>query len=132
MAGKIVADTLEHSTAGSVTTDFVVDGTPIMKAFFNQSSASQLGVSANSLGSYNMNVSSASDDGTGIFTITLTSSLSTLNSVVPSGMTFHSNNLLTFDDNDSSSSEIAFECHDADSSGLNDVGDFVQSWGDLA
>ena len=27
MAGKIIADTLEHSTAGSVTTDYVVDGT---------------------------------------------------------------------------------------------------------
>ena len=27
MAGKIVADTLEHSTAGSVTTDYVVEGT---------------------------------------------------------------------------------------------------------
>ena len=26
MAGKIVADTLEHSTAGSVTTDYVVEG----------------------------------------------------------------------------------------------------------
>ena len=26
MAGKIVADTLEHSTAGSVTTDYVVNG----------------------------------------------------------------------------------------------------------
>ena len=26
MAGKIIADTLEHSTAGSVTTDYVVNG----------------------------------------------------------------------------------------------------------
>ena len=26
MAGKIIADTLEHSTAGSLTTDYVVNG----------------------------------------------------------------------------------------------------------
>ena len=26
MAGKIVADTLEHSTAGSIATNYVVDG----------------------------------------------------------------------------------------------------------
>jgi len=26
MAGKIIADTLEHSTAGSITTNYVVDG----------------------------------------------------------------------------------------------------------
>ena len=33
MAGKIIADTLEHSTAGSVTTDYVVNGSA--KAWIN-------------------------------------------------------------------------------------------------
>ena len=33
MAGKIIADTLEHSTAGSLTTDYVVNGSA--KGYFN-------------------------------------------------------------------------------------------------
>jgi len=36
MAGKIVADQLEHSTAGSLNTQFVVNGTPKGFCHFNQ------------------------------------------------------------------------------------------------
>ena len=35
MAGKIIADTLEHSTAGSVTTDYVVNGSAKAWGLFN-------------------------------------------------------------------------------------------------
>ena len=68
MAGKIVADTLEHSTAGSVTTDYVVNGSA--KAFslfdgsanairksFNQSSLTDVGT-----GQYKQTYSSAMSD----------------------------------------------------------------------
>jgi hypothetical protein len=37
MAGKIVADTLEHSTAGSIATNYVVEGSA--KAWFNLNAA---------------------------------------------------------------------------------------------
>jgi len=58
MAGKIVADTLEHSTAGSIATNYVVDGTP--KAMSKQT-PSGTEISATSL-----NVSSVTDSTTGI------------------------------------------------------------------
>ena len=38
MAGTIIADTLEHSTAGSVTTDYVVNGSAKAWASSNQAS----------------------------------------------------------------------------------------------
>jgi len=37
MAGTIIADTLEHSTAGSVTTDYVVNGSAKAWTNYNQS-----------------------------------------------------------------------------------------------
>jgi len=65
MAGKIIADTLEHSTAGSVTTDYVVNGSakawidiPLGAASINDS----------------FNVSSLDDDGTGDFGVNVTNS----------------------------------------------------------
>ena len=35
MAGKIVADTLEHSTAGSIATNYVVEGSAKHWCMFN-------------------------------------------------------------------------------------------------
>mgnify|MGYP003112442484 CR=1 FL=1 len=68
MAGKIVADQLEHSTAGSIDTQFVVNGSakvwidiPLGSASINDS----------------FNVSSLDDDGTGLFGVNLTSSFGT-------------------------------------------------------
>ena len=60
MAGKIVADTLEHSTAGSVTTDYVVNGSA--KAWFKFDHAS-----ANLDGSFN--ISSVTDTTTGEYEV---------------------------------------------------------------
>ena len=58
MAGKIVADTLEHSTAGSVTTDYVVNGSA--KAWIN------LKIAATFETRDSFNISSVSDDGSGL------------------------------------------------------------------
>jgi hypothetical protein len=55
MAGKIVADTLEHSTAGSVTTDYVVNG--VNKAWCNHGLTSNIRQS--------LNIASLTDNGTG-------------------------------------------------------------------
>jgi len=65
MAGKIVADTLEHSTAGSVDTQYVVNGSA--KAWVNVDRSS-----ASSRDSFN--ISGLTDNGTGDFTQAFTNS----------------------------------------------------------
>ena len=70
MAGTIVADTLTHSTAGSLTTDYVVNGSA--KAWSNYS-----GSGTTFRDSFNH--SSALDHGTGAYTVTLTNNMSNTN-----------------------------------------------------
>ncbi len=57
MAGKIIADTLEHSTAGSVTTNYVVNGSA--KAWGGDMTDSAVAGDS-------FNISSITDAGTGI------------------------------------------------------------------
>jgi len=68
MAGKIIADTLEHSTAGSLTTDYVVNGSA--KAWLNWNTVTSHSTRDS------LNVSSITDGGTGVTTITFNSSMS--------------------------------------------------------
>tara|TARA_R100001510_G_scaffold55844_1_gene60375 strand:- start:1009 stop:1392 length:384 start_codon:yes stop_codon:yes gene_type:complete len=68
MAGKIVADQLEHSTAGTVSTEYVVDGSAKVWTHY---SATAL---VNSL-----NSSSFTDNDTGDHTIAFTTSFSNAN-----------------------------------------------------
>jgi hypothetical protein len=68
MAGKIIADTLEHSTAGSIATNYVVNGVAKTWVYYDQSSGT--GSIQDSL-----NVSSADDDGTGKQGINFTNSM---------------------------------------------------------
>ena len=65
MAGTIVADTLTHSTAGSIATNYVVDGSA--KAWANYSGS---GTTLND----SLNTSSATDHGTGQYTTSWTNS----------------------------------------------------------
>ena len=67
MAGKIVADTLEHSTAGSVTTDFVVKGSAKTWVNFNGTGT----VAARD----SFNHSSITDNNTGDYTVTMVTAL---------------------------------------------------------
>ena len=69
--GTLKADTLEHSTAGSVDTQFVVRGSS--KGYLNFSGAAP-GTLTDSL-----NKSGITDGGTGIFACAFTSSMSTAN-----------------------------------------------------
>ena len=66
--GKIKADTLEHSTAGSVDTKFVVNGSA--KAYANFSASAIV---------KSLNYSSFTDNGTGDHTLTVTSALGDAN-----------------------------------------------------
>jgi len=66
--GKIKADTLEHSTAGTVDTQYVVKGSTKAHWLFEQANSNTLTVS--------LNVSSVTDNGTGDMTTAFTNSFS--------------------------------------------------------
>ena len=66
MAGKIIADTLEHSTAGSLDTQYVVNGSA--KVWISLTVAAAIESS--------LNVSSVTDVGTGEFDPQITNSMS--------------------------------------------------------
>ena len=70
MAGKIVADTLEHSTAGSIATNYVVEGSA--KAWHRGSSDGETLHDS-------LNVSTLGDTNTGIQTVNLTASMGNVN-----------------------------------------------------
>jgi hypothetical protein len=68
--GKIKADTIEHSTAGSLDTQYVVNGSA--KAWSNYSGSGTAFRDS-------FNHSSATDHGTGQYTVTLTNNMSNTN-----------------------------------------------------
>lgn len=79
MAGTIAADTLTHSTAGSLTTDYVVNGSAKAWADFSLSGSHSISAS--------LNFSSITDNGTGKTTLALGSNMSSAN-YAGSGSTF--------------------------------------------
>jgi hypothetical protein len=74
MAGKIIADTLEHSTAGSVTTDYVVNGSAKMWCIFNGTGTVAILDSINS--------ASLTDNGTGNYQVNYTTTFSSADNYV--------------------------------------------------
>jgi len=68
MAGKLIADQIEHSTAGSLSTEYVVNGSA--KAWVNFNGTSTI-ASRDSKG-----VSGLLDNGTGNYTVSFTSNMS--------------------------------------------------------
>ena len=71
MAGKIIADTLEHSTAGSVTTDYVVNGSA--KAWVNLDGTGTATIRGS------LNLSGLVDDGVGEYTINFSNNMGNAN-----------------------------------------------------
>ena len=71
MAGTIIADTLTHSTAGSVTTDYVVNGSA--KAWVNFNGTGTVAIRES------FNVSSLTDNTTAEQSTSLTNSMSNAN-----------------------------------------------------
>ena len=74
--GKIKADTLEHSTSGSVDTKFVVEGSA--KHWLDYK-----GTSTNAIRD-SLNCSSVTDSGTGLYEPAFSSSMATINYAHPS------------------------------------------------
>ena len=66
MAGKLIADQIEHSTAGSLDTSYVVNGS--LKAW--------VGADTAAVQQQSLNFSSSLDNGTGSYTHTLTNAAS--------------------------------------------------------
>tara|TARA_R100000149_G_C5738522_1_gene53750 strand:+ start:28 stop:405 length:378 start_codon:yes stop_codon:yes gene_type:complete len=75
--GKLVADEIEHSTQGTVNTQYVVEGTAKVIITFDATAVGSPGKSHN--------VSSVDDDAVGRFSINVTSGFSDLNIVVVAG-----------------------------------------------
>ncbi len=69
MAGKIIADQIEHSTAGSLDTSYVVNGAAKQWVLYDSV------VSATSVDN-SFNTSSVTDEGTGDTTVAITNSMS--------------------------------------------------------
>ena len=67
MAGKIIADTLEHSTAGSIATNYVVEGS--VKAYGMVDGTGTVNLITS------FNASGVTDNGTGDYTLNLTNSM---------------------------------------------------------
>ena len=70
MAGKIVADTLEHSTAGSIATNYVVEGSAKQWHYFNHATTTV---------NDSFNVSSITDVTTGQYDPQATNSMNSTN-----------------------------------------------------
>ena len=68
--GKIKADTLEHSTAGSLDTQYIVEGSARQKHYYNQTTATIKD---------SFNVSSITDVSTGFYDPQATNSMSSVN-----------------------------------------------------
>jgi hypothetical protein len=71
MAGKIVADTLEHSTAGSIATNYVVNGSA--KAWVNVDGTGTVSLRDS------FNATSLTDNGTGDYSHSFTNSMGNVN-----------------------------------------------------
>ena len=70
MAGKIIADTIEHSSAGSVDTTYVVDGVTKTWVACSGNASPSPTITAS------LNTSSIADNGTGDYSFTLTNAFS--------------------------------------------------------
>ena len=82
MAGKIIADTLEHSTAGSVTTDYVVNGSA--KSWVNLNGTGTIAIRDS------LNVASLTDNGTGSYDANYTNNMNDTNYAnIVSGGNYH-------------------------------------------
>ena len=128
MAGKIVADQLEHSTAGSLDTNFVVEGSA--KAWANVDGTGTVALRDS------FNVSTLTDSGTGTYKLTFSSTMGNDDySSVASGniSTTNSGRDVSCPGSTITTSEVDMKCFRSDNLAAEDF-DFAmnQVHGDLA
>ena len=95
MAGKIIADTLEHSTAGSIATNYVVNGSAKAWFHFNMSTATIQD---------SLNAASITDSATGQFLMNISSAFSSIEYATLSATGDNATNNTSADTNEARSS----------------------------
>ena len=129
--GKIKADTLEHSTAGSLDTSYVVNGSAKVNSLWDMGNLSGTGGTAGIDAS--LNVSSMDDDGSGDFGINFTTSFSTANYVAVSATANGARRVLTRSPDGTATSSAMDGLTRNDSNASSDaLGCSVAIFGDLA
>ena len=124
MAGKIVADTLEHSTAGSIATNFVVNGSA--KAWADVSTVTSVGDS--------LNVASLTDDGGSApndYTIAYTSNMGSANFSVTATVDALAARIATVDNKSASGFSLNIYVSNSPGTATGNTADFTVH-GDLA
>ena len=124
MAGKIVADTLEHSTAGSLSTEYVVNGSA--KAWADVSTVTSVGDS--------LNVASLTDDGGSApndYTIAYTSNMGSANFSVTATVDALAARIATVDNKSASGFSLNIYVSNSPTTATGNTADFAVH-GDLA
>ena len=121
--GKIKADTLEHSTAGSLDTSYVVNGSA--KSWVNLNGTGTIATRDS------LNVGSIVDDGTGFYVINTSSALANDDYSVTSGAEI-SASFTASKTRVSSTSQYKIDTHNAAGSWQDAVAVFGTAHGDLA
>ena len=126
--GTLKADTLTHSTAGSVDTNYVVTGTPNTWGMIDMPNDFATGANAAIDSS---NISSVTDDSTGNTTLALTNAHTskTTRTVVTGGVV--SNKMTAFNTN-STASQVRLQATDADTDAEQDQVQTFMALGELA
>ena len=123
MAGKIIADQIEHSTAGSLDTQYIVEGSA--KVIWDLNGTGTIALQAS------FNVTSAADLGTGFYQINYTNSFDTANNMPLS----HTINFVGFDctlTGSKAASNAQFYTMNSTNGTLQDSKPFGATHGDLA
>lgn len=136
---EIITNKLTGKTAaGNVTvtngtaTQKLQDGVIHTSAGVNQNSSSWFGTAQNTLATGSLNVSSMTDHSTGAYGLNLTNTAANLYTQKFAGMIGHTNNSITIDDNDITTSRLDFETNDSDSNQTTDHYSTTMVSGDLA
>jgi hypothetical protein len=125
MAGKIVADTLEHSTAGSIATNYVVNGSA--KAWCGASATDGSGISDS------LNVSSQTDNGTGDYDYTVTSAFSAqMDNGGMTGMAGQASRIIRIGGSDTTTTLFDSKTHTTSTNALVDTSHHWAVHGDLS
>ena len=133
MAGKIVADTLEHSTAGSLDTQYVVNGSA--KAWCNLDGTSATATSDLTGVRDSFNISAVVDNGVGDYTYVFSNAMSDVNysfSAAVRGDSASNDNIFNADFNHAfSASQLIMRNRDA-AAARDSQQACIQTFGDLA
>ena len=126
MAGKIVADELQHSTAGSADTQYVVNGSAKVTGNMQEDASSNSDIS--------MNISSVTDGSTGLNTVAVTNAFTAALAVATLCTNHDSSTNRTHTVDDASASSFIIRSYACSNATLYDtyVAHSIAFFGDLA